>query len=231
MVKKHLKRQQAPVTWKISRKGTKYVSRPSPGKRFKLSMPISMIFKNLLKYCKTTKEVKSILQNKEIIVDEKRRKNHRYPVGLMDVLSIPISDENYRLLLDKKGKLNLIKIDKKNTNIKPCKIIGKTKLKGGITQINFLDSRNLRVEEDKNYSVGDTLVLNIENQKVINHFKLEKGNYILFIGGKNIGSHGKIKKIKGNMIEVENKEGNKIISDIKFAYVIGDKNPIIKLFD
>ena len=101
MSKRHMKRQTAPKTWPIERKGTKFVTRPTPGKNFRLSVPISIIFKKLLKYCKTTKEVKRILQDKEVIIDGKRRKDHRYPVGIMEVITIPITKENFRLIFKK----------------------------------------------------------------------------------------------------------------------------------
>ena len=74
MPKKHLKRQASMTTWPIERKGTKFITRPNPGKKFKLSIPIAIVFKNMLNYCKTTKEVKKILMDKEVIIDGKRRK-------------------------------------------------------------------------------------------------------------------------------------------------------------
>ena len=143
MSKRHMKRQTAPITWRLDRKGSKFVARSRPGKSLRLSMPILLMFKEALKFCKTTKEVKSILQDKEVIVDGKRRKDVRYPCGLMDVISLPVSDEHYRLVLSSKGKLTPVKIIKEEANLKPCKIISKTILKKGKFQLNFSDGRNL----------------------------------------------------------------------------------------
>ena len=138
----HLKTLTAPVTWTVKRKGQTFVVRPKPGKLFTMSMPIALIFKNLLKYCKTTKEVKAILRDKEIFVDEVRRKNPKYLIGFMDTLSIPFSDEFYRMLINSNKKLVLIKIPKEEATFKLCKITGKTLLKKGQVQLNLYDGRN-----------------------------------------------------------------------------------------
>src|SRR3989344_2205249 len=104
MVKRHLKTLTVPVSWPIKKKGQIFVARPIPGKPISTGMPISLVFKELLKYCKTTAEIKTILRDKEILVDGKRVKNPRTLFGMMDVLSIPLTKENYRLLLNTRGK-------------------------------------------------------------------------------------------------------------------------------
>jgi len=38
------------------------------------------------------------------------RKDHRYPVGLFDVISTPETKQNFRVLINKKRKLFLIEI-------------------------------------------------------------------------------------------------------------------------
>ena len=75
MVKKHLKTLTVPVSWPIKRKGQTFVMRPLPGKAYSLGLPLSIIFKDILKYCKTSNEVKTILRDKEILVDGKRIKD------------------------------------------------------------------------------------------------------------------------------------------------------------
>jgi len=66
----HLKRFFAPKTWKIKRKGIKFVSKPSAGPhRREMSMPINVILRDLMGYAKTTREVKYLLNNKDVLVD------------------------------------------------------------------------------------------------------------------------------------------------------------------
>ncbi|MFH0874338.1 MAG: 30S ribosomal protein S4e [archaeon] len=228
MSKKHMKRQTAPTTWRLDRKGSKFVTRSRPGKSLRLSMPISLIFKEALKFCKTTKEVKSILQDKEVIIDGKRRKDIRYPCGLMDVISLPVSNEYYRIVLSTKGKLTPVKISNEEAGIKPCKIISKTMLKKGKFQLNFSDGRNLLTEKG-NYTQGDVLVLKLPSHDIAEHLKIEAGHYALITEGKLIGKQGTIESIDGNMVKLKNKDGVETLTIKKNIFVIGNKASSIKL--
>jgi len=194
MAKKHLKTLTVPRTWPVKRKSSKFTVRPRPGKPFETSIPLALIFKNLLKYCKTMKEVKTILQDKEIIVDGKRRKNPRYPVGFMDVLSIPVSKEHFKLIINKSKKLDLEKITEAESKQKTCKITGKTILKKGKVQLNLYDGRSLIVKKDS-YNVGDSILVELPSQKLKEHYKLEKGSNVFLTGGKHTGIHGVVEKV------------------------------------
>lgn len=44
------------------------------------------------------------------MVDNKVRTDHTYPAGFMDVISIPKTDENFRLLYDAKGRFAVHRI-------------------------------------------------------------------------------------------------------------------------
>ena len=67
MVKQHLKRINAPKEWPLGRKQTTFVPRPLPGAHNMHSgMPLSMVLKDLLKYANTTREVKRILNDKQL---------------------------------------------------------------------------------------------------------------------------------------------------------------------
>ena len=69
--KDHLKRLASPKSWPIKKKGIKWVKRPFPGPHsFKLGLPITIVLREMLCYAKTLKEVRSILNNKEILVDK-----------------------------------------------------------------------------------------------------------------------------------------------------------------
>jgi small subunit ribosomal protein S4e len=230
MVKKHLKTLTVPKTWPIKRKGQKFVIRPNPGKSFTYSMPIALIFKNNLKYCKTTKEAKAILLDKEILVDGKRRLDTKYLIGLMDVLSFPIAKEYYRILINTQKKLQLIPIEKKESSLKVVKITGKKVLNKGKIQLNLFDGRNILVKKD-NYAVGDSVLIELPGQEIKEHFKLGKGNYAFLISGKHTGEHGKIMDVS------EGKEGSVTIKTTKHEfktskdsiYLVGKEKPAIKI--
>ena len=230
MVKRHLKTLTVPRTWPIKRKGQKFVVRPTPGKAYWTSMPISLVFKTLLKSCKTMKEVKHILHDKEVFIDGKRQKNPRSLIGLMDVLSVPESKEYYRLTINKNKKLQLVKISDKEAQLKLCKIIGKTFLKKGVIQVNLSDGRNINVKKD-DFSVTDTVLLEVPKQKIKESYKIEKGNYAYLIKGKHLGTHGIIQEIlKGTQKMVSIKTKDSVFETPKeCVFIIGKDKPAVKI--
>ena len=128
---KHLKRYFAPKAWKIKRKGIKFVAKPSPGThKIGMSLPLNIILRDILGYANSNREVKSILDKRNVSVDGIRRNDCRFPVGLFDVLSLNKLDEHFRVILDKKGKISLIKIGKGESSLKLFKITGKSIIKG-----------------------------------------------------------------------------------------------------
>lgn len=191
------------------------------------SITINYMLKELLHYANTTREVKVILNNKDIIINKVIRKNHRFPVGIFDVIELPKTKEYFRLFQDESLRFILHKISKEEAEIKPSKIINKTKLKKGKLQINLSDSRNILVDNDK-FKVGDTLILNLNTNSIKSHLKLEKNAKIYLMEGKYTG---KIATIE-NVIETKNLNPAKIIckSDNKkfetlkkYVFVIGDE--------
>ncbi len=228
-VEKHLSRLAMPRTWKIKRKDKKWVTRPLPGTHsFKLGMPINLIIRNILSYTRTTKETKYILNNQEILVDQVRRKSHRFIVGLMDVISTPKIKENFRILLDKKGKIITFPIDKNEAKVKPCKVKGKTSIKKGKIQLNLFDGKNIILSKEKKISVGDTVLIDLPSQKIKESFKLEKKAFVYLTGGKHVGETGTIEDIKDNLI-IYKRGKNKFETLKKYAFVIGKEKPAIKI--
>jgi len=197
MVKKHLSRLNAPKSWPIRRKGIKWITRPSPGPHaLRKCIPLDITIKSILKYAKTNKEIKKILNEGKILVDTKARKDHKFPLGIMDVLAIPETKEHFRVLYDSKGKFTLIKISSSEAKTKPAKIIGKKILPKKKTQLNFNDGRNLLTTKT-DLKVGDTIMLELgEKAKLKKHLKLEKGSLVYLTEGRYKGESGKIEDIK-----------------------------------
>jgi len=72
MVKNHLSRLNAPTSWSIKRKVIKFTTRPSGGAHsLRESIPLSIVVTQLLKYARTRKEVKKILNEGKIFVNGK----------------------------------------------------------------------------------------------------------------------------------------------------------------
>ena len=219
MVKRHLKRLATKRSWPIKRKGITFITRPKPsGHSAALNISLNTLLKEMLQIVKTTKEVKYLLQHREILVDGIKKTDHRFAAGLFDVISIKDIKENFRVLINKNGKLGLINIDNKEASLKPCKVIGKTHLKGNKLQINLNDGKNLLVKKD-DIKVGDTIILTIPDQKIKETVKLDKGAKIFLTGGGHIGTVGIVEDIDGKTIIF--KSGNDKVETLKkYAFAI-----------
>ena len=225
--RKHLSRIAMPVNWPIGRKGSKWIIKPRPGPHsLKYSMPLSLILIKLLKYSKTSKESKQILNKGIIFVNNKVRKDNNFPVGFMDLLSVPSVEEYFRLSIDKGNKFRLIPVKKDEVNLKPCKITGKTFLKKGKVQINFYDGTNMII--DKNgYKVNDTLIIDIsgEKPKIKNPIKFDKGSKVIIFEGKFAGNTGIIEEIKkgiSNSSVILKLGDKKIETLIDYTFIVDD---------
>ncbi|MBL7100879.1 MAG: 30S ribosomal protein S4e [Nanoarchaeota archaeon] len=211
MVKRHLSRLAAPTSWPIKRKGMKWITRPNPGPHtLKTCISLNLVIKNILKYAKTTKEVKKILDEGKVLVDKKMIKDYKFPVGVMDILEIPETKEYFKVLYNTKGKFIVVKISSEEAKLKIAKITGKTILKGKKIQLNFYNGRNLLVDKDS-FKVGDTLILSMGDKVAVKkHIQFEKGALVYLIEGKYKGMSGKIEDIKpiwGNpIIKVKSKD-------------------------
>jgi len=225
-----LKRIAAPKSWPIDRKGLTFITKPKPGPHpLEFSLPLIVIIKDLMKYAHNKKEVRNILFNKNILIDGVRRKDHRLPVGLFDVIDIADKKEQFRVIINKKGKISYYPISKTDASIKPCKIIGKTKIKGK-TQINLFDGKNILVDKD-DYKPGDSLLLSLPKKDIKKHLKLEKGATIYLVGGKHIGTTGTVESISSKKILYKETSGNSFETLKKYAFVVGDKKREITLPD
>lgn len=219
-----MKRLAAPSSWPLERKVAKFTIKPKSSHRGELCLPLGIILRDILGYAKTAAEAKKMLINEQILVDGKRVKDLSFGVGLMDVFEIPKTREAYRIILDKKGKLMLVK--DQNPKIKPCRVVGKKVLKKARLQINLHDGRN--VLTDKKVGVGDTIILELPEQNVAEHLSLEKGNLVYLIGGKHIGEVAHVEEVKPKTIKV--RLGEEVFGTARrLAFVIGKQKPVINL--
>lgn len=85
----------------------KYTVRPSTGPhKLRECIPMAILLKQRLKYALCAKDVMSIVNDKDglIKVDGKIRRDTRYPLGMMDVITIEKTNEFFRILYDIKGR-------------------------------------------------------------------------------------------------------------------------------
>ncbi len=227
-MKSHLKRLDAPKSWVIPRKEHTFITRPSAGAHsMDLGMPLAVVLKDFIKAANTTREVKRALGIKHVVVDGKRVRDHKRIVGLLDIISLPENKENYRMTLGEDGTLMIKKIDAKEANHKLAKVIGKTMVKKGKLQVNLSDGRNILVGKD-DVATGDSLVIEVPSQKVIEHLKCQAGAQILIIGGKRKGEQGKIVDIIKDEVLYQSKTG-KFTTLKDYALVVGKDKPVVTL--
>lgn len=228
MGKDHMKRLAAPKTWPVRRKGLKFVTKPVPGPHSLVAgMPLSLLLREVLNYAGTTSEVKKILNTSEVKIDGKARKDFRFPIGLFDTIEFAGINEYHRVTLNRKGKLDLIKIDKEESLLKPCKIIGKNMVKGKI-QLSLFDGKSI-FADNSSYKVGDTLLLSLPGQKINNHLKLDKKSTIFLTGGSHIGEIGNVEDISKDKVIYKDHNGNLVETSKKYAFVVGDGKQMISL--
>lgn len=227
-MKRHLKRITSPTTWMVDRKGNKFITKPWPGGHsLQNSVSLNMVIKDLIGKAQTTREVKKILNNNQVLIDGKRKKDHRLPVGLFDIISFPEIKEDYRLILNKKGLLVTQKIEPKENKTKPGKILGKTALTKKI-QLNLHDGKNILVDNKTEAKVGDTVILEIPGNKIKEIIPLAEKTQIMIISGKRKGDLGTLTSIKENQIIYE-KEKEEIKTLKKYVFVLGKEKNLINL--
>jgi len=227
MVKRHLKRINAPKTWKIQRKGIKFTTKSNPGGMSKaLSMPIANVLKYELKVAGSIKEVKHLIFTGEVFINGRKISDYRAPLSFTDVLSLTKINKYYRLVIDTNGILRLIEISKDEAALKIVKIIGKTFVAGKL-QLNLLDGRNVFFDK-QHYKVKDSLVLTIPEQIVKEHLSFEKGATVLLYKGKHIGKAGKVVSVNKDSIIVKTKD-EEFETKTDYALVIGKEHPIVKM--
>jgi small subunit ribosomal protein S4e len=225
----HLKRLAAPRTWKLERKTMKWGIKVSPGPHpMQRSVSLLSILRDYLGYATRAKEGKHIIGNGQICVDSTPRKDFKFPCGFMDVVSIPKTSENFRILLDSHGFLQIMKIPKENADWKLCRIENKTVITEGKTQLNLHDGKNIIDAGD--YSTGDVLKISLPNHEILDSIRLKKGNLAMIIGGKHIGEIAEIQEIEKTHSPSPNLVHLKGFSTIKpHVFPIGKDKPEIKL--
>lgn len=223
----HLKRIASPRTWKIDRKQFVFTVKPSPGAHAKeRGLPLGLLMRDTLKLGAIMGEVRKILNNKNILVDGKRRKDHRFNIGLFDVLTISELNKHYRMFIDKKGFLVLKEISAAESNVKVCKVIGKKVLPKGKMQYNLYDGKNFLSSEKIN--VGDSAVLSLPKLDVKKVLPLKAGMTVFLTKGKHCGEVGILKYLKGEQA-VYVVDGKEVETAKDYLFVVGEKEPVIQL--
>lgn len=228
----HQKRLSAKQSYRFKRKvGKRFLVCPKAGPNPKdESIPLLSFLRDMIGYCENAREALHIIKKGGVFVDGKARKDHRYPVGIFDVVTLPEINQSFRVIPGEKF-LEVVKTDEKN--LKLCMIRRKTMVKGGKLQLNLHDGKNIIVSKN-DYRTGDSVLLGLPKLEIKKHLKRQKDALCLVIRGSNRGKMGKLRELRktiGPKTNLASMEIDQKIVEIpeKFIFVVGDKNPEIKL--
>lgn len=233
---RHLKREMSPKFWPIHRKEHVWAVKTSPGPHgFKESMPLLIVVRELLGYAETGKEAKMLIKQGKILVDGKPRRDERYAIGFMDIVELPDAKQLFRALPAWGGRMKLHPIESGEAGFKLCRVVGKVTVKGGGTQLNLHDGRNVIPPDDETpYKVNDVLQLKVPEQEVIGHISFEQGVQAIITGGRSKGKHGVVIDFgsepgKKWTATIRTPDGEDVRTLARYVFTIGSKEPLISL--
>lgn len=247
--KKHMKRLNAPKHWMLDKLGGTWAPRPSAGPhKLRECLPLSLILRNRLRYALTRREILQIVMRKSVRVDGKVRTDINYPAGFQDVVSLPKTSEQFRLLFDVKGRFVLHRITPEEAAYKLVRVqkldkankasIGANPFHTGqLSAIPYVvthDGRTIRFA-DPSYRVNDTLKLDIATGRPVGHFKFEAGQLAMITRGANIGRVGSVVNIEKHpgsfdICHMKDRRGNSFATRLGNVFIIGDgSKPAISL--
>ena len=175
----HKTRTELPKQWPLPRSGSAYFAVGSH--ETNKGIPLIIVLRNILKLVKTRREARFMILNGNIKVNQKIRKNEKFPICLFDTLNIEKIGKNYVLGLKGK-KFQFEEISAKESCSKIVKIIGKRKIGDKKVQINLIDGKNFLTTEK--FCFGDSAVVNLKENKIEKIIPLKEGVKVKFICGK-----------------------------------------------
>lgn len=198
-----------------------------------------VIVRDWLRYTSTAREAERVVREGKIVVDGRPVREPRFPIGLMDVIEVPDTEEKYRVLPFYRRGLGLLEIEGTELGFKLGLIVRKHHVKGGALQFTLHDGRNVLIkaptEKDRAISTHDVFKLELPSGKVMAHLPFSAEKYGLIFRGSRMGLHGPILSFEEvrrypakQLVTVHTPEG--IISTVLgYVMVVGEDRPWLKL--
>jgi small subunit ribosomal protein S4e len=230
---KKLKRQMAPNFWGITRKDKRFVITVKSGPHPKnYSIPTAVFLRDTLKIVSALREAKSTIYEGKVTVDGIKRKSLHHGIGLMDVVELDGVSDIHRLVPQDSQILKPIKIEGSEKSKKLVKVTSKTTIRNGKTQVGFHDGRSLI--SDTKVDVGDSCLMQIPEQKILEVIKLEKGSQVIITQGVNAGQIGSIEDVKEGTFMLPKRVlialgERKIEIPTALVMIIGKDKPVIQI--
>jgi len=239
-----LKRKPAPKFWPIQKKEYVWVVKPAAGPHsLGTCMPLAVVLRDVLGFAKTRKEAKMIVSGRRVRVDGKARQRDDFPVGLMDVISLPDAGKSYRVLPSYKG-LVFMPVGGEEEKFKLCRIEDKSIVSEGHVQLRLHDGSTILVKvadpksrQEDVYATLDTLKVSLPERQVLEHTKMKEKDFVVITGGKNVGRYGKIveiekatgRKRRNALVTIEDEKGVRYQTILGFVFALGETQSLISL--
>lgn len=219
--------------WDIARKEARFVTKPSPGGHpLEKCYSLAVVLRDLLGMVATQKEVMQVLTRGEVLVDGAPRHDPGFPVGLFDVVSVPKEGKSFRLVPSPDGLVPRV-IVSTEAGLKLCRVKSKVKTTGGHIQFGFHDGRSL-LDDKLAASCGDTVIMKVPVQAVVDSVKLAKGATGLVISGERAGQVGRIISVKKGtssrekMIALSLPSGETELPE-RLIFAVGNEKPALEV--
>jgi len=87
-----------------------------------------MVIRDLLKLVDNARETKRVLYEGKVLLDGRIQKDYKLPVGIFDIISVPLINQHYRMMKDVRGRFYLSAIEAADAK-KLARIENKTTIK------------------------------------------------------------------------------------------------------
>jgi small subunit ribosomal protein S4e len=191
--------------------------------------------RNHLKLALNGREANIIIQDKEagIKIDNRIRRDVKFPVGIMDVITLAKTNESFRLLYDIKGRFTLTKLKEGEAKFKLLKVkrrvVGPNKEPYVVTH----DSRTIRFPNPE-ISEGDTVKYDLEKNQIVEFYQNEPGHLAYITAGNNVGRVGSILHVERHLgsydiVHLRDNNGKSFATRASNLFIIGNKKSSITL--
>jgi len=169
-----------------------------------------------------------------IKIDGKVRRDPRFPLGIMDVVTIDKTNENFRILIDTKGRFLPHRINKEEAGFKLCKVIRKRIGKEKVPHIVTHDGRTIRYPHP-DVQINDCIKYDFAKNEIAGIVKFQNNAIVMVVGGNNIGRVGHLQSMEKHpgsyeIAHIRDATGNLFATRLGNVMVIGDsKQSVISI--
>ena len=192
----HQKRLSVPKSWPVERKTETFTVKADAGPHGEAGVPLLVLLRDVLGYVDSRKEARYALNQDNVVINGSVVSDEERPVGMFDILAFREREEYYRVFPGEGGRLALTAIDPDSAESKLGKIVGKSQIPGGDTQLTLHDGHTLVVADGSEYAGGDSIVIANEDDEIVAHFPYEEGALVTAVDGAHAGEIGTIAEIQ-----------------------------------